>query len=350
MSKNPKEMKSHLQNLIKISGAIPVSSFMNEALFHPEFGYYKQQNPFGKKGDFVTAPEISQVFGELISAYLISIWQNNYSGQKINLVEMGAGKGTLMKDILIFAQKITGFLDKVNVSIVEISPKLIEVQKLNLQGSKVSWYQDFASFYAVNNEDPIFFVSNELFDCFAINQFVKTQDGIAQRMVGLDKDGELQFVASKVFVNDIIKNKLSENGDIFECSPSAESFMDELTFSIKKTGGIGLIIDYGYLESKKSTLQAVKNHQYFDVLKEVGKVDITALVDFVNLANIALKNNLEASIISQRKFLLALGIESRRKKLLIGKGKKKQKEINGSIDRLVDNEQMGDLFKVLICW
>ncbi|MFT6106427.1 MAG: SAM-dependent MidA family methyltransferase [Rickettsiales bacterium] len=323
---------------------------MNEALFHPEFGYYNQKNPFGKEGDFVTAPEISQVFGELISAYLINLWQSNYSGQKINLVEMGAGKGTLIKDVLNFAQKIPDFFNKVNISIVEISPKLREVQKRNLSEFQIDWHQDFASFYAKNNEDPIFFISNELFDCFAINQFVKTENGVMQRMVGLDENDELQFVAGKAFVNEEVKNKLKKNGDIFEFSPNAENFMNDLTFAIKKTGGIALIIDYGYLESGKNTLQAVKNHQYLDVLKEVGNADITALVDFPNLANIALKNQLEASVISQREFLLALGIETRREKLLAGKSPEQQKDINSSIDRLIDEKQMGDLFKVLICW
>ena len=152
-------MKSHLKNLIQINGSISISQFMNEALFHPKLGYYQSQNPFGKDGDFITAPEISQVFGELIGAYLVGIWQNNYGGRKINLVEMGAGRGTLMKDLLGFACKISGFLDMINISIIEISPRLQEVQKHNLQEFRIDWYENFSDFYQQKNDAPIFFCS-----------------------------------------------------------------------------------------------------------------------------------------------------------------------------------------------
>ncbi|MES2677350.1 MAG: SAM-dependent methyltransferase [Pseudomonadota bacterium] len=346
-------MKSHLQNLIQINGAISISQFMNEALFRPQLGYYQQQNPFGKDGDFITAPEISQVFGELIGAYLMGIWQNNYSGKKINLVEMGAGRGTLMKDFLAVAKKIPEFLANVNISVIEISPRLQEVQKQNLQGFKVDWYNNFAEFYCRNNDAPILFIANELFDCFAIDQFVKTQNGWAQKMVGIDANGELEFVLGNLMNIKVgVTNPDQQNlGSIFEHSSQAMSFMNELSEAIKKTNGLGLIIDYGYIKNEfKNTLQAIKNHQFCDVLKEAGNCDITALVDFANLQKIAQKNNLQTSLITQKEFLNSLGIESRREKLLAKKNPEEQNQINSSINRLIDEKQMGELFKVLIIW
>ncbi|MFT7087699.1 MAG: SAM-dependent MidA family methyltransferase [Rickettsiales bacterium] len=342
-------MKSHLKNLIKVNGAISVAQFMNESLFHPKFGYYNQQNPFGKEGDFVTSSEISQVFGELIGAYLVNLWQNKYSNKKINLVEAGAGKGTLMKDFLNFSTKIPHFSEKFNISIIEISPRLQEIQKINLKGFKVSWYKDFAEFFQKNSSDPIFFMANELFDCFAIHQFIKTKKGLVERMVGIDGE-DLQFKFRPAIAPTELGVRTMKDGDFFEHSPSSQNFMSEISAAIKQTGGIGLIIDYGYLQSTVNTLQALKDHQYQDVLKEVGNADITALVDFSALQDIAIQNNLETSIITQREFLLALGIESRREALLAGVISKEHKNISSGIDRLIDRQEMGELFKVLICW
>ncbi len=356
-------MKSHLKNLIQINGSISISQFMNEALFHPQLGYYQQQNPFGSEGDFITAPEISQVFGELIGAYLVGLWQNNYNSKKINLVEMGAGRGTLMKDLLGFAQKISDFLDVVNISIIEISPRLQKIQKQNLQEFEIDWYGNFSDFYEKNNDAPIFFVANELFDCFSVDQFVKTQDeqnGWREKMIGIDENMELKFMlGSNLSVSSSLKDSDPQNktgsphqtiGDIFEHSSQAMSFMNELSQAIKKTNGIGLIIDYGYIENEfKNTLQAIKNHQYCDVLKEAGNCDITALVDFSSLQNIALKNNLQSSLITQKDFLNSLGIELRREKLLAGKNSEQRSQINLAINRLTDEKQMGE-FKVLIVY
>lgn len=360
-------MKAHLANLIKINGAISISQFMNEALFHPEFGYYTTKNPFGKDGDFITAPEISQVFGELIGAYFIGIWQNNYNGGRINLVEMGAGCGTLMRDLLSFARKIPHFLESTNISIIEISPKLQELQKQNLQGFDIDWYYNFSDFYQQNNSAPIFFVANELFDCFAIDQFVKTENGWSEKLIAVGKNSELNFVlglpisslqednASVATQNvknpDCHTSSAIAVGSFQEYSSQAISFMNQLAQAIKKTSGIALIIDYGYIKNEfKNTLQAIKNHQYCDILKEAGNCDITALVNFVSLQNIATKNNLQTSLITQREFLTSLGIEERREKLLEGKNQEQQDQINSAINRLIDERQMGELFKVLITW
>ena len=344
-------MKNHLKNLIKINGTISISQFMNETLFHPQFGYYTQKNPFGKNGDFITAPEISQVFGEIIGAYLVGIWQQNYQNQKVNLIEMGAGKGTLMKDLLNFAKKIPNFLDKFTISIVEISPKLKKIQAENLDGFKINHYDNFIDFYKYHADQPIFFIANELFDCFAIDQLVKTKNGWAEKRVGINNE-DLEFVLGQSHKSIKISNAATFKDDAtFEYSIQGQNFMDQLTKAIKKTNGIALIIDYGYFKSEfKNTLQAVKNHQFCDILQEAGNCDITSLVDFAALQTIATQNDLQTSFITQREFLLTTGIESRRKKLLENTPTHTQQTINSAIERLIDSKQMGELFKVLIVW
>ena len=347
-------MQNFIIDLIKNSGPISVSQFMNEALFNPKYGYYIKQNPFGKDGDFITAPEISQVFGELIGAYLLNIWQNNYTGSKINLVEMGAGRGTLMYDLLNFANKIPGFVGNVDVNIIEISPKLRSVQQDKLRDFNIKWWNDFDQFYQSNNTRPIFFVANELFDCFAINQYININGFWHERLLGLDKNGELNFILGQknAVLHDLI-NKLTgglaKNADLFEHSPACDQFMLQLASAIKKTNGVGIIIDYGYLKNNfQNSLQALRNNKYSNVLQDIGLSDITALVNFARLEKIIADDDLKSWVVTQKEFLESLGVEVRRQKLLQNKSKKEQDLINLAINRLIDKDQMGELFKVLI--
>ena len=347
-------MKKYLTDLIKITSPISISNFMNEALFNAKYGYYINQNPLGKQNDFITAPEISQVFGELIAAYLINLWQNNYDQNEINLVEMGAGKGTLMQDFLKTASKIPNFMDKISINIIEISPKLQKIQQENLKNYNIKWWGNFDDFYQKNQIKPIFFTANELFDCFAIDQFVRLDNFWIEKLVGLDEKDNLTFVLAKKDqkINEAINkltDNLGKNGDIFEYSRSAEDFMSVLSSAIKKTSGIAILVDYGYIENKfHNSLQAIKNHKFSNILENIGQSDITSLVNFKKLAKIAENHNLQKYIVTQKEFLESLGVEIRRQKLLENKTKEEQNLINSSIDRLIDKRQMGELFKVLI--
>lgn len=348
-------MSQSIKDLIKINGPISVSTFINEALFNPKYGYYTNENPFGVKGDFITAPEISQVFGELIASYLISLWQNNYQETQINLVEMGAGRGVLMQDFLKISSKIPNFMEKTTINIIEISPKLQKIQKNTLKNYKnIKWWSNFDDFYQNNQKKPIFFIANELFDCFAIDQFVKIDDFWVEKLVNLDQKNALNFVFSgkNEKINEKINkltNNLGKNGDIFEYSKSGEDFMSQLSKAIKKTRGIAIIIDYGYVQNNfKDSLQAVKKHKFSNILENIGKSDITSLVNFKKLEEIARNNQLESWIVTQKEFLESLGIEIRRQKLLANKTEKEQDLINSSINRLIDKKEMGELFKVLI--
>ena len=327
---------------------------MEEALFNPKFGYYNQKQPFGKKGDFITAPEISQTFGELIAIYFFHIWQSHFPKQKISLLEMGAGNGVLMNDILRTFKKV-GFISEIEINIIEKSPKLKKIQKEKLQGFPIIWWNEFADFTSKNNK-PIFFIANELFDCFAINQFIHINNTWHEKLVTCDKNGKLQFCLSQnpvVIDQKNISNQTQQFPDqaILEMAPQAKNLMEEISTEINKNKGMSIIIDYGYIENKlTSTLQAVKNNQHCDILENAGSCDISALVDFGLLEKISKKNNLQTSLISQREFLQSLGIETRLKYLTENCTEEKKIEITSAINRLIDKNQMGELFKVLIFW
>jgi len=374
----------YLKSLIKIKGLLTIAEFTQEALFNPLHGYYQKKIPIGKDGDFITAPEISQVFGELIGLYFLNL----ASGSKnpIALVEMGAGKGSLLRDFLLMIKKLAekniieaqSFLEKTSIHIVEISPALQKIQKENLAeiGIQINWHDNFQGFLEnVKKDEEIYFVANELFDCFPINQFIKTQEGWCEKVISL-KDEELEFfiegfnpLKNKI-VEQLIKeslvceqgsissdNKLGfvgngvEENAVFEHSFSAANFMQELAQALHNQGGVALIIDYGYSKNEfKNSLQALKNHQFHDCLKNIGDADITALVNFSLLEKIAKKLALNSSLVSQKEFLEGLGIEERRKILLAEKNDEQKSDINSRINRLIEPSQMGELFKCLIIW
>lgn len=323
-----------------------LSDFMSAALFNPQSGYYRTKNPLGKNSDFITAPEISQVFGELLAAYILQIFAGKKN--KISLVEMGAGKGTLFFDILFTIKKLAekniapavDFLERANFHIIEINEVLKKIQQEKLREFKVKWHENFDEF--LREADEIFFISNELFDCFPIDQFVKTDIGWCERLVDSGKFITANFDPQiHKFVQNLVQID-APFGAVFEHSQSARNFMTQLCEALKIKGGIAINFDYGYVKNEfANTLQAIKNHQKTNVLENVGKSDITAHVDFAALDKIAKNCGLNSSLITQREFLISLGMEERRKIL---------KNENSAIDRLIAPDQMGELFKCHIIW
>lgn len=332
---------------------------MSEALFHPTSGYYRTKNPIGKNSDFITAPEISQVFGELLAAYFLQIASSKKS--KIAFVEMGAGKGTLFRDILISIKKLAArnipeavdFLERTTFHIIEIGEVLREVQQNNLAEFPVMWHENFKNFLAQNQSRELFFLSNELFDCFPIDQFVLTEIGWRERVVIFESSPRFALAPFNKKIHDFVEKEivaLAPIGAVFEHSLEARNFMAQLCGVLKKHGGIAINIDYGYIKNEfANTLQALKNHQKCNPLENAGEADITALVDFAALEKIAKDHELNSSLITQAQFLQGLGIEERRKNLL-EKNPEKTAKINSSIDRLIASDQMGNLFKCLIIW
>jgi NADH dehydrogenase [ubiquinone] 1 alpha subcomplex assembly factor 7 len=335
-------LKDFLVNLIKLTGHISVSQLIEESLFHPTLGYYNTKQPFGREGDFVTSPEISQVFGELIAIYFIHINQHHYQNKKPSFIEMGAGQGILMKDILRTFKK---FNFHPTINIVEKSPKLTKIQQAKLPGYKISWHDKFSDF-TKKNHNPIFFIANELFDCFPINQLIHKEDSLKEIVVSLDASEDLQFSISANTLPINNKDQKLPEDIILEISPMAQNLMTEISKEIHQNGGLGIIIDYGYNKNPlTSTLQAIKNHKKCDILKNIGQCDVSSLVNFALLKKIAEDHGLQTSLISQKEFLLSLGIEKRENQT-----KENNILIKSEIRRLIDQNQMGNLFKVLIFW
>lgn len=329
-----------------------VSQFMREALFNPRDGYYRTKNPIGKNSDFITAPEISQTFGETIALYLLEVFYNK--NEKISLVEMGAGRGVLMFDILSTIKKLAeknnqqalDFLAATEFHIIEISEALTKIQQEKLRDFKIIWHRDFKDFEKVAQK--IFFISNELFDCFPIDQYVLTEQGWRERIV-VEENFTLAPFDKKIhqFVENEI-GTLAPIGGVFEYSADARNFMTQLCEALKRNGGIAINFDYGYFKHDfANTLQSLKHHEPVSVF--TPDCDITARVDFAALDKITKSYNLNSSLITQSEFLISLGIKDRQK-ILIENNPQLSQEIASAIERLIDCTQMGELFKCHIIW
>ena len=348
-----------------------LSQIINEALFNMDNGYYRHKNPLGKDGDFITSPEISQIFGEVIAGYFLHIFFENKS--KLSFVEVGAGRGFLMRDILKSINNLANkknqiaidFLSQTTFHIIEINVSLIAIQKQNLQEFfpliNIKWHENFANFLKEKN-GQIFLLSNELFDCFAIDQFVKTNDGWCKRLIEFADDckrSNPRIIVNEFNLEDdqFVKQQLGEKfsreahiGGVFEYSLSARSFMEEICHALQSYGGIAINCDYGYDNYDfADSLQALKNHRKVDFIDALSGCDITAHVDFLALDKIAKNFKLKTSLIAQRQFLLELGAYERSQKLL-EKNPAQAQQIAQGLERLISPTQMGELFKFHIIW
>ncbi len=344
-------LKSVLTSLIQSEGPLSVARYMEEVLSHPTYGYYKRKDPFGVKGDFTTAPEISQIFGELLGIWCAVVWQTMGSPSPFMLVEIGPGRGTLMRDILRGTRHVTGFHQAMEVHMIETSPHLVGLQQRMLKGEAVKcfWHTDITYL----PEKPIVLVANELFDALPVYQYVKTKEGWREKRVGLGADGELTFALSPV------RNAMSERldkehghvpeGGVFELCPAGINLMRDIALRIKEQRGAALIVDYGYdFYGYKDTLQALKKHQYHPVLETPGEADVTAHVDFISLMDAAECCEVDVyGAITQSALLGRLGVELRAKALLDRATPEQQQEIVSSVKRLMAPEEMGILFKAI---
>lgn len=335
-------LKDRIAELISEAGPIPVSQYMALCLFDPQDGYYTTREPFGAKGDFTTAPEVSQMFGELVAVWLASAWQAAGAPQDAILAEIGPGRGTLARDILRTLSRIAPALTE-RVALIEISPRLTAIQKQTLGATAATWHRDIDEL----PDTPLFIVGNELFDAVPIRQFVKTPQGWRERCVGLDADGALAFVAGPGTTDAPLPG--APNGAIFEIAPARNALMQEIAERISTHGGAGLFIDYGHLASGAGdTLQAMRAHAYVDVLATPGAADLTSHVDFAELGAAAGAAGLRTRAMTQARFLLGMGLLERAGQLGAGGGAELQERLQGEVERLAGAEQMGELFKVLM--
>lgn len=317
-------LEQQIRDEIKASGVMRLDRYMELCLGH----YYGSRDPLGQGGDFTTAPEVSQMFGEILGAWVLQSWMEMGAPERFVLLELGPGRGTLMADMLRVAKPLH---DAVQVHLLEMSPVLRKKQAEALQGYDPQWHEDLKG---VPDGVPMIVVANEFFDALPIRQEVQQGDGWIERTINADNaDLEWNIVPSGA-------------EKVREISPVREGFMARLAARMEDTQSVGLVIDYGHARKGfGDTLQAVKGHDYVDPLEHIGEADLTAHVDFEALAKVAAEQGVHVEpLIEQGAFLKALGIEARAS-YLKSKG---AENIEVDLERLVAPDQMGKLFKVMV--
>ncbi|WP_150523919.1 class I SAM-dependent methyltransferase [Roseibium sediminis] len=339
-----------LKARISATGPITVAEYMASCLGDPKAGYYMQQEPFGTAGDFITAPEISQIFGELIGAFCLQSAETLGIFEPFQLVELGPGRGTLMADMLRVASLRPDFLQNANLNLAETSERLREKQRETLRQSPLRpIHRDT---FADVPDGPLIVVANEFFDALPIHQYVKAGENWHERMVGMDDKGALTFgLGNGQLPAGAIPFSAqgAPEGAILETQPAANAICEEIAERISRFGGLALFIDYGYLKTAPGdTLQALYKHAYDDVLAHPGKADLTAHVNFEALARAAKNAGAHPHPpLTQGDFLLKMGLLERAGSLGSGKDTEAQDAIRNAVERLAAPDQMGDLFKVL---
>ena len=325
-----------------------IAAFMAEALLHPQYGYYRTADPFGRDGDFITSPDISQIFGELIGLWVVEMWQALGSPADAALVELGPGRGTLMTDALRAAKVVPEFLEAISVHLVETNPVLRKAQKAQLSDYSPTWHDSVGTLPDI----PNLIIANEFFDALPIHQFRYTDAGWREVLVGIGKEGLDLIISSRetphiALIDDVITCN-AKIGDITEICPAAISLFEILASGITKNSGAALVIDYGSeFKEPKATLQGLHRHKATNFLDSPGEVDISAHLDFS-----ALKRAVPPGVscwgpVAQREFLLSMGIEIRASRLTKLATEKEKAKIHSACNRLIGPSEMGTLFKVL---
>jgi NADH dehydrogenase [ubiquinone] 1 alpha subcomplex assembly factor 7 len=344
-------LQLEIKKLIKSSGPMPVWRYMQLCLTHPEHGYYVSRDPLGREGDFTTAPEVSQMFGELLGLWAASVWKAIGSPPVLRLVELGPGRGTMMADALRALRVLPPLHQSLSIHLVEINAVLRDKQEETLFGVRnITWHDSIDEI----PEGPAIILANEYFDVLPIHQAVRRESGWHERVVELDDTGKLIFGAApepiprfEVLLPPLVR--AAPVGAVFEWRPDSEIM--KIATRVRDQDGAALIIDYGHLRSDAGdTFQAVARHSFTDPLNAPGKADVTAHVDFQALARAA--EDLGARVhgpVTQGEFLKRLGIETRAVTLMAKATHEVSEDISGALKRLTDSGRggMGSMFKVL---
>lgn len=323
------------------TGPISLADYMADCLMHPAHGYYTTRDPLGAGGDFITAPEISQMFGELIGLCLAQAWLDQGRPAPITLAELGPGRGTLMADALRATQAVQGFHAALTVHFVETSPTLRKAQAQAVP--QAVWHDRIDTL----PDQPLFLVANEFFDALPIRQFVRAGDGWRERMVSA-RDGTLALGLSPAAPVAAAAHRLddTQEGDVIEICPALAGITQAIGARIGTHGGAALIIDYGDWQSLGDTLQALRGHDHADPLAAPGTCDLTAHVDFAAIADHASPAKF-TRLSTQGVFLERLGITQRAQTLAqVLQGEALESHIKAH-RRLTHPAEMGDLFKVM---
>jgi len=341
-------LQAEILRRIAAAGPMPVGEYMTLCLADPVHGYYTTRDPFGARGDFITAPEISQMFGEMIGLWMAAVWRQMGAPENVRLIELGPGRGTMMKDALRAAKVMPGFREAVVVHLVEISPALEATQQRALEplGIPLYWHRTLADV----PRGAAIIVANEFFDALPVCQAVKTEEGWYERLIDVDATGQLAFTIAPeplphfgLLLAPAVRN--APDGSIFEWR--TDTLGMELGARLARDGGAALVIDYGHAESAAGeTLQAVGKHVYANPLASPGNVDLTAHLDFQALAGaVEAMGAIAFGPVTQSQFLRRLGIVTRAAKLKAGAAD--GAAIDSALRRLISEGQagMGALFK-----
>jgi NADH dehydrogenase [ubiquinone] 1 alpha subcomplex assembly factor 7 len=339
-------LEAVLAEAIRREGPLPVARFLDLALHHPTCGYYRKCDPIGADGDFVTAPELSQVFGEVIGAWLAQAWSDLDRPTPFRLVELGPGRGTLLADALRATRAVVGFHQGLRLHLVEASERLCLAQASRLDAFDVSWHASLSEVPA----GPLFLLANEFFDALPVHQLVATQSGWVERGVDLTADGRLVFRLAEHPSPLGARLPAGAPGTVAEVSPARSALAHAIARRLADCGGVALLIDYGaWAEGPTGdTLQATRNHAPCDPLDAPGTADLTTHVDFGALAEAASEGGAAVyGPVPQGTFLRTLGIHLRTAKLLERAPQDRRHELRAALFRLTDPSAMGELFKVL---
>jgi NADH dehydrogenase [ubiquinone] 1 alpha subcomplex assembly factor 7 len=340
------KLAERLRRAILATGPISVADYMGAALGDPDFGYYRRGDPFGAKGDFTTAPEISQLFGELIGAWLVDCWQRMGRPEKVALVELGPGRGTLMADALRATARAPGWRAAFELHLVETSPPLRRLQAESLSAYKPTWHESIATI----PDRPLLLVANEFFDAMPIRQLMFHDGAWRERLVAWSEEAGFHFTRSadphplalSVGVAD------PEEGAVFEISPASIAVAAEIGRRVREDGGAALIVDYGHATATQgSTLRAIERHTPVGIFDNPGESDLSAFVDFSLLARAA--SDAEAAIFGpcpQGVFMERLGIGARAESLKSRASPGQRDALESAVGRLTGPGDMGTLFKV----
>jgi SAM-dependent MidA family methyltransferase len=344
-------LENEIRRLIGVAGPMPLADYMQLCLTHPQYGYYIDRDPFGAGGDFVTSPEISQMFGELIGLWMASVWQQMGAPENVRIIELGPGRGTLMQDALRAAKVVQAFRSAIVVHLVEISPALQQIQQRRLEqlGVPVLWHTALEEV----PRGPSIVVANEFIDALPIHQAVKKPDGWHERVVDIAPDGNL-FIGEAREPLPFFETSMPRALRAAPLDSIYEWRADTMALELgrrMRSDGAALIIDYGHAHfGLGDTLQAVAGHAFTDPLRTPGMADLTAHVDFEAVAQCA--ESIGARIhgpIRQRDLFLRLGIEHRAAALKAAAPRDKAVEIEIALSRLIADgaRGMGELFKAM---
>jgi SAM-dependent MidA family methyltransferase len=335
-----------LRERIAREGPIAVADYMEICLTDARQGYYTSRQPIGASGDFITAPEVSQIFGELVGLWAVSVWRAMGAPPSVVVAELGPGRGTLLADATRAWRSVQDFAGSVSLALIERSPVLRETQKDTLKDASrpIRWYE---SLDEVPRGCPLIVIANEFLDALPVRQFVCRGGAWRERCVGLGADGSLVFVEGGIVHDDALP--AAPDGAIVERRPATAPLLASLAARAKEAPLAALFIDYGHERSGLGdTLQAVRHHRYADPLAAPGEADLTAHVDFAALRGEAERLGLKAyGPVPQGEFLLRLGLMERRDRLLAAARPEQREMISSGAARLADPNQMGVLFKVL---